>query len=227
MVKAYLCYWSWENGSKIEYLQMVWQVVLNEILLCRYIQGTSAHSGCGLYEGLDWLSKNISLKAESFSYSHIPHLFSHRNHQNEIDVTLIELEKEIVIFWKSGMNFSQVAILEDAELLFIERTPLQIDIIHGLHLCIYKLTGFFFFISININLELHHDTSYIPSGEKGSMVLWEIIYFTMAIYICQDFPPFMAIDCFRLVKKSSSHATETIRKQRNDIKKLKLTSVRK
>ncbi|EOX98344.1 ADP-ribosylation factor B1A, putative [Theobroma cacao] len=63
-----------------------------------YIQGTSAHSGCGLYEGLDWLSKNISLKAESFSYSHIPHLFSHRNHQNEIDVTLIELEKEIVIF---------------------------------------------------------------------------------------------------------------------------------
>ncbi|XP_017971661.1 PREDICTED: ADP-ribosylation factor 1 isoform X2 [Theobroma cacao] len=63
-----------------------------------YIQGTSAHSGCGLYEGLDWLSKNISLKAESFSYSHIPHLFSHRNHQNEIDLTLIELEKEIVIF---------------------------------------------------------------------------------------------------------------------------------
>ncbi|KAK6282532.1 hypothetical protein POUND7_016357 [Theobroma cacao] len=63
-----------------------------------YIQGTSAHSGCGLYEGLDWLSKNISLKAESFSYSHIPHVFSHRNHQNEIDLTLIELEKEIVIF---------------------------------------------------------------------------------------------------------------------------------
>ncbi|XVE93420.1 hypothetical protein REPUB_Repub01dG0190800 [Reevesia pubescens] len=46
-----------------------------------YIQNASAHSGCGLYEGLDWLSNNISKKIESFSYNHIPHLFCHINHQ--------------------------------------------------------------------------------------------------------------------------------------------------
>ncbi|XWS62944.1 hypothetical protein CRYUN_Cryun06bG0054100 [Craigia yunnanensis] len=47
-----------------------------------YIQNTSAHSGCGLYEGLHWLSTNISNMAESFSYNRIPYPFSHRNHQN-------------------------------------------------------------------------------------------------------------------------------------------------
>ncbi|OMO63286.1 Small GTPase superfamily, ARF/SAR type [Corchorus olitorius] len=62
-----------------------------------YIQGTSAHSGFGLYEGLDWLSNNIPCKAEEFSYCSIPHLFSHRNDQNEFDLKLIELEKEVVI----------------------------------------------------------------------------------------------------------------------------------
>ncbi|XWS39911.1 hypothetical protein CRYUN_Cryun18bG0095400 [Craigia yunnanensis] len=49
-----------------------------------YIQGTSAHSGCGHYEGLNCLSNNISNKAESFSYNHIPHLFSHRNNKKQL-----------------------------------------------------------------------------------------------------------------------------------------------
>ncbi|OMO74011.1 Small GTPase superfamily, Rab type [Corchorus capsularis] len=62
-----------------------------------YIQGTSAHSGFGLYEGLDWLSNNVPCKAEEFSYCSIPHLFSHRNDQNEFDLKLIEMEKEVVI----------------------------------------------------------------------------------------------------------------------------------
>ncbi|XVF67520.1 hypothetical protein PTKIN_Ptkin10aG0127900 [Pterospermum kingtungense] len=62
-----------------------------------YIKSTSAHSGYGLYEGLDWLSNNISNKAESFSYNHIPHLFSHRNQKKEIDLTLIEIEKYVVV----------------------------------------------------------------------------------------------------------------------------------
>lgn len=63
---------------------------------CRYIKGTSAHSGCGLYEGLDWLFNNVSNKAESFSYNHIPHIFSHINQLKEIDLTHIEIEKDIV-----------------------------------------------------------------------------------------------------------------------------------
>ncbi|XVE49245.1 hypothetical protein DITRI_Ditri01bG0067300 [Diplodiscus trichospermus] len=59
-----------------------------------YIRSTSAHTGCGLYEGLDWLSNNISNMSESFSYNHIPHLFSQRNQPKEIDLTLIEIDRE-------------------------------------------------------------------------------------------------------------------------------------
>ena len=35
--------------------------------LCRYIQSTCATAGDGLYEGLDWLSLNITNKEVSFN----------------------------------------------------------------------------------------------------------------------------------------------------------------
>ncbi|KAK8259312.1 hypothetical protein V6Z12_D13G047200 [Gossypium hirsutum] len=54
-----------------------------------YIQKTSACSGYGLYEGLHWLSNNISNLADSCSYNHFPNPFS-RPHK--IDLTLIEIE---------------------------------------------------------------------------------------------------------------------------------------
>lgn len=38
---------------------MAYLIDFDEIILCRYIQSTSATSGQGLYEGLDWLSNNI------------------------------------------------------------------------------------------------------------------------------------------------------------------------
>ncbi len=49
-------------------IHVVWIVVLVNWLnsLCRYIQCTSAASGEGLYEGLDWLSSNIFDKAAWF-----------------------------------------------------------------------------------------------------------------------------------------------------------------
>ncbi|MBA0843060.1 hypothetical protein Goarm_000279 [Gossypium armourianum] len=59
-----------------------------------YIQKTSACSGYGLYEGLHWLSNNISNLADSCSYNHFPNPFS-RPHK--IDLTLIEIENVILL----------------------------------------------------------------------------------------------------------------------------------
>ncbi|TYH90445.1 hypothetical protein ES332_A13G048400v1 [Gossypium tomentosum] len=59
-----------------------------------YIQKTSACSGYGLYEGLHWLSNNISNIADSCSYNHFPNPFS-RPHK--IDLTLIEIENVILL----------------------------------------------------------------------------------------------------------------------------------
>ncbi|KAE8708429.1 putative ADP-ribosylation factor [Hibiscus syriacus] len=57
-----------------------------------FIQNTSAYTGHGLYEGLHWLSDNISNMEDSCSYNHYPLPFSLRN---KIDLTLIEIEKEV------------------------------------------------------------------------------------------------------------------------------------
>lgn len=43
------------------------------ILACRYIQSTCATSGDGLYEGLDWLSLNITSKEVLFLHLFTPH----------------------------------------------------------------------------------------------------------------------------------------------------------
>ncbi|GMI88265.1 ADP-ribosylation factor B1A [Hibiscus trionum] len=57
-----------------------------------FIQNASAYTGHGLYEGLHWLSENIPDMEDSCSYNHCPHIFSLRN---KIDLTLVEIEKEV------------------------------------------------------------------------------------------------------------------------------------
>ncbi|KAK8698899.1 hypothetical protein V6N13_115004 [Hibiscus sabdariffa] len=57
-----------------------------------FIQNASAYTGQGLYEGLHWLSDNIPNMEDSCSYNHCSNLFSFRN---KIDITLVEIEKEV------------------------------------------------------------------------------------------------------------------------------------
>ena len=147
---------------------------VKSILLCRYIQNTSVHSGCGLYEGLDWLSNNIPNMAESFSYNHIPHPFSHRNHQNKVDLTLIEMEKDIVVLWKSGMNFFEVAILKDTALLFLWQMHLHSII----HICAFPSWNFVLDCYISSTALSINDT---VNGLRKEAGFWQNIHSMTAL----------------------------------------------